>query len=98
MAVASYPLVKRRDQGRTNQIRAPFFPFPFIPFLSFHMFLFSFLPSLFPRELVSPQGMSFNVPRVPEVGDQREPIWAEALVAVAGYSLLNEEMFCRTGA
>src|SRR6056297_3436544 len=62
MAVASYPLVKRRDQGRTNQIRAPFFPFPFIPFLSFHMFLFSFLPSLFPRELVSPQGMSFNVP------------------------------------
>jgi len=39
-----------------------------------------------------------NVPRVPEVGDQREPIWAEALVAVAGYSLLNEEMFCRTGA
>jgi len=32
--------------------------------------------------------ISDNVPRVPEVGDQRESIWAEALVAVAGDSLL----------
>lgn len=31
--------------------------------------------------------MTYNVPRVPEVGDQREPIWAKR--SVAGYSLLS---------
>ena len=40
--------------------------------------------------------IAYNVPRLPEVGDQREPIWAER--SGAGYSLLSEEMFCRTGA
>ena len=33
--------------------------------------------------------MTSNVPRVPEVGDQREPIWAER--SAAGYSLLGDE-------
>ena len=32
--------------------------------------------------------IAYNVPRVPEVGDQREPIWAER--SAAGYSLLYE--------
>ena len=32
-------------------------------------------------------GIGSNVLRVPEVGDQREPIWAEQ--SVAGYSLLG---------
>src|SRR6056297_520182 len=76
------------NKGERTRFALPFFlPYLCPSYLSIYS-IFSFFPSssLFPRELVSPQGMSHNVPRVPEVGDHREPIWAKR--SGAGYPLL----------